>query len=134
MSARDDDHQANAGMHRIDQIIFAVDFVDVDCVGVSPSGRPWIVIHPVVAAVVEAAIVVARYAEGVLAAEVLVKVLFADAARVAVAAVALRLRVLGVILSRNLLLFCGLLVLLVGRLLLLFRGVLFFLLRFLCLL
>src|ERR1700722_1270513 len=123
--ARDYDQQLNAGVDGIDQVVFAVDFVDVDGVGVSPAGRPRIVVCPVVAAVVEAAIVVARHAEGVLAAEVRMEVLLGDAARVGVAAVALSLLFLRGILAGDfpLLLLCGRLLLVITPLLLLFRGV-----------
>ena len=103
-------------MDGIDQVVFAVDFVDVDVVAVSPVGRPRLVVYPVVAAVVEAAIFAARYTEGVLAAEVLVEVLLADAARIAITAVALSLLILSVLLAGYLLL-----LLLFGDLLLLFR-------------
>ena len=124
--ARDYDQQLNAGVDGIDQVVFAVDFVDVDGVGVSPARWPRIVVNEIVSAVVEAAIVIARYAESVLAAEVRVEVGLRDATRVAVIAVALRLLILRVILSRDLLLlllFRGLLLLLVCGLLLLFGGV-----------
>ena len=78
-------------MHWVDQIILAVDFVNVDIVRVCPAGRPRIVIDPVVAAVAEAAVVAASDAKLMLVAEVLVKFLFADAVRAAVSAVALGL-------------------------------------------
>ena len=123
---RDHDQQLNAGVNGVDQVVFAVDFVDVDGVGVSPARWPRIVVNEIVSAVVEAAIVIARYAESVLAAEVRVEVGLRDATRVAVIAVALRLLILRVILSRDLLLlllFRGLLLLLVCGLLLLFGGV-----------
>ena len=119
-------------MHRIDQIIFAIDLIDIDVIVVRPVRRPRIVVHPVVAAVVEAAIFATRYAKPMLAAEVRVKVLLVDAARVAISPITLRLLILLMLLVRDLLLllllrdlllFCSLLLLLLRRLLLLPRRV-----------
>jgi hypothetical protein len=97
------DQQAKAGMHWIDEVVFTVNFVNVNVVTVSPVRRPRIVVHPVVAAVVEATIFASAHAEVVFASEVRVEVLLADAPSVAISAVTLRLLRVGVILASNLL-------------------------------
>jgi hypothetical protein len=54
----------------INQIVFAVDFIDVNVVRVIPIGWPWIVIDEVIATIIKAAIFSASDAKGVLATEV----------------------------------------------------------------
>ena len=69
-------------MARIDQVIFAVDLVDVHVVVVVPVTRPRFGVSEIVAAVVEAAIVAALYVKMVRAAEAGTKLLFGNAAAV----------------------------------------------------
>ena len=78
----------------IDQVIFAIEFVDVHIIVVAPIGRPRIDVRKPVSAVVEAPIISPLDTETVGASEVGPEVFLANASSVAVSVLALLLGVL----------------------------------------
>src|SRR5580704_4821580 len=89
-SARNDHQQADSRMDGIDQVILAIDVIDIDVVVVTPACGPRLAVFKPIAAVIEAAIVATRDAESMFPSEVSAKILVGNAAGVAIAGVALR--------------------------------------------
>src|SRR5580704_13484498 len=89
-SARNDHQQADSRMDGIDQVILAIDVIDIDVVVVTPACGPRLAVFKPIAAVIEAAIVATRDAESMFPSEVSAEILVGNAAGVAIAGVALR--------------------------------------------
>lgn len=71
-------NDADSRVNRVDQVILAIDLIDIDVIVVAPISGPGFVVSKPIAAVVEAAIVSSFYVEMVRAAKVRVKVLFTN--------------------------------------------------------
>jgi len=70
-------------VNRVDQVILAIDLIDIDVLVVAPISRPGFVVSKPISAVIEAAIVSSFYVEMVRAAKARVKVLFTNAPDIA---------------------------------------------------
>ena len=79
-------NNANSRVNRVDQVILAIDLIDIDVIVVAPISRPSFGVSKPISAVIEAAMVSSFYVEMVRAAKVRVKALFTNAADIAVLA------------------------------------------------
>lgn len=90
-STHDDDKDANSRVYRVNEVVLAVDVVNVDVVIVAPVAGPGFGILEQIAAVAEAAVLSTRDTEVMFPAEMGAEIIVRNTAAIVVARVALRL-------------------------------------------